>query len=186
MADLRVGSGPGKTVRCPRVRNRKGVESCVGSTASARRPLAANGRYFGYCRWFRWCRIPGSASLADVHACWLRDGRSHSQHQRPTRRGDPRSGPLLHPRPHPSGNQLRLRPKTLCPPSPREPKPRASNSFFILLPLSQELTNYLDDKQMNPKKIPCPRQLSTNLSAKSSLLLTTVRCHLADRGTDGL
>ena len=58
--------------------------------------------------------------------------------------------------------------------------------LFILLPLSQELTNYLDDKQMNPKKIPCPRQLSTNLSAKSSLLLTTVRCHLADRGTDGL
>jgi hypothetical protein len=43
---------------------------------------------------------------------------------------------------------------------------------FIVFPLSQELTNYLDRKQMNPKKIPCSCQLSTNPRANRIPLIT--------------
>jgi hypothetical protein len=35
------------------------------------------------------------------------------------------------------------------------------------------VTSYLDRKQMNPEKIPRSCQLSTNLRAKSILLITT-------------
>lgn len=44
---------------------------------------------------------------------------------------------------------------------------------FIVFPLSQELTNYLDDEQMKPKKIPSACQPSINLGAKSSPVITT-------------
>ena len=44
---------------------------------------------------------------------------------------------------------------------------------FIVFPLSQELTNYLDRKQMNPKKITCSCQLSTDPRANSKPLITT-------------
>jgi hypothetical protein len=44
---------------------------------------------------------------------------------------------------------------------------------FIVFPLSQELTNYLDRKQANPKKIPCSCQLWTNPRANSIPLIAT-------------
>src|SRR5260370_13494923 len=117
-------------------------------------PLAANEQHhFGHCCRLRCCRIPGSAWLADVSACWLHDGRSRTPHQPPPRRDDPRSGLQPHQPLHPLSNQPRL-PKTLCPSSAREPKPWASNSISSYFPIAGVIARAPTVKQMEQKKIP--------------------------------
>jgi hypothetical protein len=146
--------------------------------ASALSPLATNEPVrFGHCCWLRCCRIPGSAWLADVRACWLHDGRSRSPHQPPIPRDDPRRGQRPHQPLHPLGNPPRSPPKALSPLSAQEPKPWRSNSvssYFLIAGVKKDPHGQTNGTKKDPIAvlanpiITSPSPISDRRSKKSA------------------
>ena len=125
--------------------------------ASALSPLATNEPVrFGHCCWLRCCRIPGSAWLADVRACWLHDGRSHSPHQPPIPRDDPATWPATPPTAAPFRQPAAFAAEGTKPAVSARAKTVAIKFRFILFPYRRSDRRTLTVKQMEQKKIPLP------------------------------